>query len=135
VWQVPAFDRASLRRQSVVLFLVLLLGACASTKQYEPVASMTTLAPGNALIRVERQSGFMGSGRSLEISDNGKVVGQVGPGDSLVWQRPAGSFDLQLVAAALAASNPVPIKVNAEAGREYQFEVFWGGTTFQLQRK
>jgi len=75
----------------------------------------------------------MGAGRSLDISDDGRIVGQLGPGKYLIWQRPAGEFQLQIEPAAFAASHPIPLNVKAEAGKQYVFEVFWGGLTFELK--
>lgn len=119
----------------VIILLSISLCACATTQQYLPVSDQSNLTPGNALTKVERQIGFMGSGRSIEISDDGKVVGQIAPGEFLIWQRPAGIFELQIVPKALVVSHPVPLKVDAKSGERYDFEVFWGGTTFKLQKK
>lgn len=60
---------------------------------------------------------------------------QVGSGESLVWQRPAGIFELQLVPKAFVVSNPVSIKTEGKSGDQYDFEIFWGKRTFEFQRK
>ena len=39
----------------------LMLSACATTQQYSPMATRADLKPGNALIRVERESGIVGA--------------------------------------------------------------------------
>lgn len=126
-------------RISIVLFSFI-LSACATTKQYFPMGSPDNLTPGNALIKVERKYEGAGMGRSVEISDDGKVVGQVAVGEHLIWQRPAGEFQLQLVPKALVVSNPIPLKVTAEPGKQYDFEVFFRnwprrGSSMVLQPK
>jgi hypothetical protein len=120
---------------AVLFTVVLFLAACATTQQYLPLASSENLSAGNALIKVERRDELIGSGRSLEISDNGKVVGAISPGKYLIWQRPGGDFVLQIVPAALAASKPMPLNIRAEAGKQYNFLVYWGGTTFKLEQR
>lgn len=122
-------------RKGAIILLVIVLGGCATTHQYLPVSDLSKLSPGNVLIKVERRSGFLGSGRSIEVSDDGKVAGQVAPGESLIWQRPAGIFEIQLVPATLMISDPVPIKVEGKSGKQYEFEIFWGGNKFELQRR
>jgi hypothetical protein len=112
-------------RISIVLFSFI-LSACATTKQYFPMGTPDNLTPGNALIKVERRyQGVLGIGRSVEIADDGKVVGQVSAGEHLIWQRPAGDFQLQLVSAFGIVSNPIPLKVTAEPGKQYDFVVFY----------
>jgi hypothetical protein len=118
-----------------IVFLGIIMGGCATTQQYLPVSDQSSLSPGNVLIRVERRSDLMGSGRSIEVSDDGKIVGQVAPGEFLIWQRPVGIFELQLVPKTLVVSNPVPIKIEGKSGHQYDFEIFWGGGKFELQRR
>jgi hypothetical protein len=122
-------------KKVAITLLLIVLGGCATTHQYLPVSDMSNLSPGNVLIKVERRSEFMGSGRSIEVSDDGKVVGQVAPGETLIWQRPSGIFEIQLVPATLMVSDPVPIKVDGKSGKQYDFEMFWGGNKFELQRR
>jgi len=124
-----------MKKCALLLTVVLFLTACSTTQQYLPLASLENLSAGNALIKVERRNDFIGSGRSLEISDNGKVVGAISPGKYLIWQRPAGDFVLQIVPAFLAASNPIPLNIRAEAGKQYNFLVYWGGRTFKLEQQ
>jgi hypothetical protein len=124
-----------MKKFAILFTATLLLAACATTQQYLPLASSENLSSGNSLIKVERREEVIGSGRSIEIADNGKAVGAVSPGKHLVWQRPAGDFELQIVPAALAASKPMPLKIHVEAGRQYTFLVYWGGTTFKLEQR
>ena len=113
--------------------VVLLLAVCARTQQYVPLASFENLSAGNALIKVDRRNDFIGSGQSLQISDNGRVVGAISPGKYLIWQRPAGDFVLQIVPTLLAASNLKPLNIHAEAGKQYNFLVYREGGTFKLE--
>jgi hypothetical protein len=123
-------------KRIVIIFWAIILSACATTKQYAPVSDLSNLSPGNVLIKVERRSDFMGSGRSIEVSDDGTIVGQVAPGEFLVWQRPAGIFVLQLVPKTGVISNPVPLKIDAKSGQQYDFEIFWRNWKgFELQRR
>jgi len=122
-------------RRFVVVLIAVTISACATTEQYVDVGNYKNLAPGNALIRVDRKNEFVGSGRSLKISDNGRVVGQLSPGNYLMWQRPAGEFQLQIVPAFLAASHPIPLETTARPGEELIFEIAWswGKATFELR--
>ena len=109
----------------IVLFVGLGLAGCATTKQNVPAATMDTLKVGNALIRVERESGLVGSGRSTEVTDNGVIVGQLSPGNSITWERPSGTLVISLAPAKLAVKNLTPLRVDAISGQEYEFRIFW----------
>lgn len=115
--------------------VVLLLAVCARTQQYVPLAGFENLSAGNALIKVERRNDFIGSSQSLQISDDGRVVGAISPGKYLIWQRPAGDFVLQIVATLLAGSNLTPLSIRAEAGKQYNFVVYREGGTFKLEQQ
>ena len=121
----------------VGMLSVLLLSACATTKQYAPIATREGLKEGNALIRVERESGIVGAGRSVEVTDNGVKTGSLSPGNSITWERPAGPMDINLAPAALAVTPGEPIHVDVVAGEEYQFITLWswGAHTFVIRRK
>jgi len=114
---------------------ILLLAVCARTQQYVPLASFENLSAGNALIKVERRNDFIGFSQSLQISDNGRVVGAISPGKYLIWQPPAGDFVLQIVPTLLAASNSTPLKIRAEARKQYNFFVYREGGTFKLEQQ
>jgi len=105
----------------IVMFWVT---GCATTSQNVPVATTDNLETGNALILVNRPAGFLGSGRSVEVTDNGKIVGKVSSGKMLSWQREAGPFVIKLVESFGAVVNPKPIDLNVVAGETYRFEVF-----------
>jgi len=101
------------------------------------MATRDELKPGNALIRVERESGFVGSGRSVAVTDNGVKTGSLSPGDFITWQRPAGPMDINLAPATLAVTPGEPIHVDAVAGEEYRFVTFWSwvANTFVIKRR
>jgi hypothetical protein len=124
-----------MKKCAFLFIVVLFLAACATTQQYVPLASFENLSAGNALIKVERRNDLIGSGRSLDISDNGRVVGAISPGKYLIWQRRAGDFVLQIVPAFLGATNPTPISIRAEAGKQYNVLVYREGGTFKLEQQ
>jgi hypothetical protein len=122
-------------KKIAIVFLGIVLGGCVTTHQYVPVSDQDSLSPGNALIKVERRSDLAGYGRAIELSDDGKIVGQVASGEFLIWQRPAGIFELRLVPNIFVVMDPVPLTVDARPGKQYEFEIFWGNRTFELKRK
>jgi len=126
-----------MKRIFTALITTILLSSCATTKQYVPTATLETLKPGNSLVRVERKSGFVGSGRSVEVTDNGVKTGSLSPGDTIIWQRPAGPMDINLAEAALAVTPGEPIHVNAIEGHEYNFVTFWSwaANTFVIRKQ
>lgn len=127
-----------MNRAIVGVLAVLLLSACATTKQYSPMATRSNLKPGNALIRVERLSWWIdGAGRSVEVTDNGVKMGSLSNGGSITWQRPAGPMDINLAPAFLAVTPGEPIHVDVAAGREYRFVTFWssGAGTFVIKQQ
>ena len=103
--------------------IVLLMSGCATTQQV-PLANEKNLRQGNALIKVERESGFMGGGRSVEITDNGKVVGDLSQGKSLVWQRKAGSMSLNISPSFGMVKEFPPINENVKAGKTYAYKTY-----------
>jgi hypothetical protein len=124
-----------MKKYAFLFMVVLLLAVCARTQQYVPLAGFENLSAGNALIKVERRNDFIGSSQSLQISDDGRVVGAISPGKYLIWQRPAGDFVLQIVATLLAGSNLTPLSIRAEAGKQYNFVVYREGGTFKLEQQ
>jgi len=124
-------------KKIAIVLVGIFLSGCATTRQYLPVADQNTLSPGNVLIKVERHIEFVCSRESVEVSDDGKVVGQLAPGGFLIWQRPAGIFQLKLIQKDLVVRNPVPVIVDGKSGQQYDFEIFWGlqVNTFELHRK
>lgn len=114
-----------MKRILVLCVMVLGLYGCASTNQYVPVATFDSLDTGNALIAVQRESGFMGGGVSVDVTDNGEIVGEVASGDSLTWQRAAGNMDITLAPLTLnVKDNLKPLHVKVVAGEQYNFKVF-----------
>lgn len=126
-----------MKNEIIVVLAATLLSACATTEQYAPAATPDTLKAGNALIRVERESGVVGGGRSVEVTDNGVKTGSLAPGAAITWQRPAGPMAINLAPAALAVGKLQPIHVDVVAGQRYEFTVSWswGDDSFVLRRK
>lgn len=126
-----------MKRTIIGMVVVLLLSACATTKQYTPMATREELKTGNALIRIERETGIIGAGRSVEVTDNGVKTGSLSPGNSITWERSAGPMDINLAPAALAVTQGEPIHVDVVAGNEYQFVTMWSwaANTFVIRKK
>jgi hypothetical protein len=124
-----------MKKCAFLFTVVLFLAACATTQQYVPIASLENLSAGNALIKVERRIDFIGFDRTLQISDNGRVVGAISPGKYLIWQRPAGDFVLQIVPEFYGATNPTLLNIRAKAGKQYNFLVYRQGGTFKLEQQ
>lgn len=121
-----------------IFFLVLsfLLTGCVSiTEQLVPIATLDSIAPGNALIIVERMDEDSASAHLVEVTDNGKVIGKLGVGinrhkykpelslhHQLIWERPEGEMELKLTPGAMVKDVP-PITENIEAGKVYKYIV------------
>ena len=74
--------------KKLILFLSsALIFGCATTTQKVPIANMKVLKSGNALINVKRLESFGGGARTIELSDNGKIIGEVSSGKYLTWQQ------------------------------------------------
>jgi hypothetical protein len=104
-------------KKIAIVFLGIFLVGCVTTHQYVPVSDHDSLSPGNVLIKVERRSDLAGYGRAIEISDDGRIVGQVASGEFLIWQRPAGIFELRLVPNIFVVMDPVPLTVDGKPGK------------------
>jgi len=113
-----------LMRYTVFLSILIVFTGCAITCQNVPLANINNLQEGNALITVNRVSNLLGAARSVEVTDNGVIIGKVSSGKSLSWQRPAGKMRLELVESFGAVLYPTPINITVEAGKEYNFEIF-----------
>jgi len=105
-----------------VTTMVLVVSGC-TTSQNVPLANKKNLVPGNALIKVERESGFIGGGRRVGVTDNGKKVGALSQGNSIVWQRKPGKMALKLQPAFAAVKDYPPINVNVKPGKTYNYIV------------
>lgn len=104
----------------------LLLTGCASSKQYIPIAKGNGTAPSDPhLVRIYfmRPSGILGAAVGWQIQEGPNVVGAVGPGGHLVWERPPGEVR---IIDPYRDTGMAPLRFNAEAGRTYF--VTWGMT-------
>lgn len=128
-------------KKLIIISMALAIAACASvTEQVIPVATQETLELGNALIIVERKKEDNASAHQVEITDNGKMIGQLGVGvgsrhrrqyHQLVWQRPAGEMAIKLTPKSMVKDYP-PIVKNVEAGQTYYFEVGFKFSKYSL---
>lgn len=107
---------------------LLLVTGCASTKQFVPAASVGSLQPGNALVRVTRSSSVVGGGIPAEIRDGNTKIGTLGPSGVLTWERPAGFMLLEMK----NWEDNTSLLDKVEPGKCYDFTVEWGPKQMQL---
>src|SRR5262245_46760826 len=79
-----------LRILGYAICILSLIDGCAATNQFVPRPRNDLPPPGKAIIRVQRPSGGLGSGRAVTVRDNGTPIGELGPGGELAWERPGG---------------------------------------------
>lgn len=106
---------------------------CVSTSQKLPIASMDTLDPVMALILLHRPEAW---GTAVRVRDDGKVVGDIAPGGSLVRQRSAGKTNLKLswvrplLDAVLDARRTY---CEVAAGQEYSLKILHAHDDFEVR--
>ncbi len=125
--------RSSLRLPCICIILGagLLLWGCASTKQYvtRPVGS--AIPPDKARIFLSRTNVIGSYACPVEIKDNGTVIGILGPGGSLLWDRDEGSMRID-------ARDTVwgfivqPLETTVKAGEMYNVNVMFTGLNNSL---
>ena len=60
----------------------------------------------------------------MTVLDNGKVVGELGTGGELMWERSAGPMTLSLAPSWMSVKeNNPPVAVTVEAGKVYEYFV------------
>jgi hypothetical protein len=103
-----------------------LLAGCASTNQFAPIAT-GPIATNSARIVVSRDKGFVGCAAAMAIADNGKPIGNIGPGGQLVWDRMAGPVDLTALNTLepSEAGRAMPLRFGVGGGMSYQFRVYF----------
>jgi len=69
------------------LILIAVISGCSVT-QYVPVANTTdTIPAGKAIVVVHRPSSIIGAARTPAIYDNQTLIGDIGSGTNLIWER------------------------------------------------
>ena len=122
-------------KKIILLLSSALIFGCATTSQKVPIANMAQLKSGNALISVKRLEAFGGGGRTIEVSDNGKIIGEVSSGKSLNWQRKGGNLKLKLTPSIGMVVGNQSIKSRVKAGKRYSYEIYIGDNGFSLRKK
>ena len=122
-------------KKLILLLSSTLIFGCATTSQKVPVANMAQLKAGNALISVKRLEAFGGGGRTIEVTDNGKVIGEVTSGKSLTWQRKAGNMEIALTPSYGMVVGKQSIKSKVKSRKRYSYEIYIGGNGFSLRKK
>ena len=122
-------------KKIILLLSSALIFGCATTSQKVPVANMGKLKAGNSLISVKRLEAFGGGGRTIEVTDNGKIIGEVSSGKSLIWQRKAGNMNLVLTPSTGMVVGKQSIKSKVKSGKRYGYEIYIGDNGFSLRKK
>lgn len=78
----------------VYLSALILLNGCAATTQSIPAPNTPLPNEGEARISVTRPSDDLYCGDWIEVLDNGKKVGTLACGGSIIWDRPVGKITL-----------------------------------------
>lgn len=120
----------------LLLTVPLFLGVgCASTRQFVPHPSEATISDHGVLVEAKRQSSFVGSACGLEVRDNGKEIGVLGPGGQIEWTRLPGPMKID-VFDTLNNISFRPLDIMTEAGHQYELTLaypmtftFPGGTS------
>jgi len=76
----------------LILFVIFI--GCATTTQNLPKPNRDILNKGNVRINLTRSSEYYGSALGFTVYDNGNLVGKLGSGGVLEWDRPAGKVTL-----------------------------------------
>ena len=85
----------SIMKRSWIIFLVILFG-CATTYQNLPIPDSESIKSENVRIKITRTESLQGGGKTFEVYDDGKFVGNLGFNKPLVWDRPAGEVNLSI---------------------------------------
>ena len=82
-------------KRSWIIFLVILFG-CATTYQNLPIPDSESIKSENVRIKITRTESLQLGGKTFEVYDDGKFVGNLGFNKPLVWDRPAGEVNLSI---------------------------------------
>jgi hypothetical protein len=123
-------------KQLGMVFLLLGLGGCASTRQYAlPEQEKAPSARAIATIEVFRPSQFVGGAVGIRIEDGEKEIGRLGPGGVLSWQRPAGYMELRAYYFASGSSLYADLPVTVSENAVYRFKCFMSASLMNPQIK
>lgn len=88
------------KRAILVILLLALCGGCVPlANQYAPFPEQRDQAPAPGMARLYMIRGYIfyiGSGGGNQVLDNGRMVGDLGNGSYLCWERPAGEAVIDL---------------------------------------
>lgn len=117
----------SMCRPRVILLLGLCISAflgCASTHQLVPRADWSEASATKATIRLLRDDQIQGSAGSFIVRDGGQMIGHLGPGGELCWQRDPGDMELALHIQAMGLTAcETAICGNTQAGGRYAYRI------------
>src|SRR5665213_1554792 len=97
----------------------LLFTGCASTQQFVHFPDQTKVVEDSSKGRIYvMRPATVGAAISMDVSDNGTIVGSTGPHGFLCWEREPGD-----IVVSSKAENTSAVKVNVQAGKvNYIFE-------------
>jgi hypothetical protein len=99
-----------------------------ATRQFVPRTNLRSPHPDHARIYVKRASAYGAVARTVQVEDNGRIVGKVGNGGILVWDRPPGMMRLSLTPSwGTVAKYSSPLNQKVNAGKIYMFKLATGG--------
>jgi TolB-like protein len=89
-------DCGTLKKLLPLLILTLFLGGCASTSQSIPRRMSDMPKSELTTVSIKRQSSLWGAALRMMVYDGSRLVGRLGPGGTLTWERPVGNMVLRI---------------------------------------
>jgi hypothetical protein len=87
------FKEKTMNKALTSLILIAVISGCASVTQHVPIADITAPIPsGKAIIELHRTSSMIGGARGADIYDNKVLIGDIGNGTKLIWERDSNSY-------------------------------------------
>ena len=119
----------------VAFMLISILSGCASTQQFVPMPEPSQVDNSTVYIELIRSDSIFASATALQIEDNRRIIGYIGHGGSLVWERKEGDMTLQarftsegssvllMGSIAIPIANFPPLNISTQGGHKYQIKV------------
>ncbi|MFH2011720.1 MAG: caspase family protein [Pseudomonadota bacterium] len=110
---------------SVVLLSFIILNGCAQTVQKVPKPNIQSPLEGKVRIVITRQADDDFCGDWIRVLENGKVIGDLGCGGSIIWDRPVGETTLtaQHYSAGMLTFRYSPYVLNATKSEIYKLYI------------
>lgn len=116
------------RRMAVLAFITaclasVLLADCTSTHQTEIVATGPIATNTTRIVVSRGTDGYFQCTAPIIIVDNGKQIGDLGPGGQIVWDRIAGPMELTAFKDSFGKGQPAILHLTVCGGMSYKFRV------------